>query len=426
MRTFDFRPADTLFCRDARPISAGNSYGRGGNWPLPTVLHGALRTALLRKADCLPKGRERDKTLRGGHSPGKMGTAAFDWLHVHGPFPVRTDGEVFFPMPADLLRTTDDGVDYLKLLPRQKGADDLGWGFLEYVPARFSKPSKEAPPEWVSGSLLKKYLQGLDIEVPAFELWSREHRIGVAIDDASHTALEGKLYGTEHLRLRDDIALRFRVADRPSHRAPNGEEDGLTPDALADSLLQLGGEQRFGSIRPAQSELRFPFAATDGVNVKWLLLTPAVFSQGWLPGWIGGDGAVRLRVIDKEARREFRRRRRQSDWKYQEENDVADTIGARLVAACLGKPRVMSGWDLLQGRDGEPKPTSLAVPAGAVYYFLADNEAEAEKLRSVLQGRCRSDCFGEKGLGLGVCGSWESQLAKDFEISNRTGRIQNA
>jgi hypothetical protein len=43
------------------------------------------------------------------------------------------------------------------------------------------------------------------------------------------------------------------------------------------------------------------------------------------------------------------------------------------------------------------------VPAGAVYYFEAD---EPETLVDYLHGRTRSDELAEKGFGFGVCGTW--------------------
>ena len=67
------------------------------------------------------------------------------------------------------------------------------------------------------------------------------------------------------------------------------------------------------------------------------------------------------------------------------------------------------GFTVAGGWDSEPKPTYLAVPSGSVYYFRAGNQEEAGKLCEVLRGRCRSDFFGEKGLGLGVCGTWSHQ-----------------
>ena len=79
-------------------------------------------------------------------------------------------------------------------------------------------------------------------------------------------------------------------------------------------------------------------------------------------------------------------------------------INARLVAACISKPIHFSGWDL--GEQG-PKPTLVAVPAGSVYYFEADTDEDARALVGALHSRTRSDYFGEKGMGLGYCGTWE-------------------
>jgi hypothetical protein len=94
-------------------------------------------------------------------------------------------------------------------------------------------------------------------------------------------------------------------------------------------------------------------------------------------------------------------------------------IPARLVAAIVPKPLVVTGWALdVEGSERSgAKSTHLAVPAGAVYYFDADSEAGAASLAAVLNwhgadaGRSavrnrRSALLGEKGYGLGVCGSW--------------------
>jgi hypothetical protein len=84
---------------------------------------------------------------------------------------------------------------------------------------------------------------------------------------------------------------------------------------------------------------------------------------------------------------------------------------------------VLTGWSerlhLLEREDAErgPRPTLLAVPAGAVYYFegpdaplLADalawhgSRAENPSRNRIINRR--STLLGEKGFGLGVCGTW--------------------
>jgi hypothetical protein len=68
-------------------------------------------------------------------------------------------------------------------------------------------------------------------------------------------------------------------------------------------------------------------------------------------------------------------------------------------------------------RQHGPRPTLLAVPAGAVYYFEADSPADAARLAAALNWHGstpghvivnrRSTLLGEKGYGLGVCGTWQ-------------------
>jgi CRISPR type III-B/RAMP module-associated protein Cmr3 len=430
MQTFDFIPADTLFCRDGRPLAAGSSFGRGAYWPLPTVLHSALRTALLRAADCLPSGKHVNGTQRKGQLTGKIGTDAFQWLNLRGPFPVDAAGAVYFPVPRDLApgsRAADAAPEYLRLVINGAGVNNLPEP-LTCLVASYAQPSKEELADWVPAAFYSDYLAGRPLPRPQpLQLWDTEHRIGVALEDRTHTSTEGQLYAAEHLRLRPGVKLRFAVSDRPEHKSRSADERGITIAELAKAIVLLGGEQRFGQAMRADVALRLPSAEITGTLVKWVLLTPAIFLHGWRPGWVDEAGRVRLRVVDKEARRELRRRRRDDvNWQYREEDDPLarnseSAIGATLVAACLGKPQAVGGWELLHETDdaqgnrrvtGGGKPTFLAVPSGSVFYFRCDSRDDAVKLATALQGpngRCRSDFFGEKGMGLGVCGIWEHQ-----------------
>ena len=64
------------------------------------------------------------------------------------------------------------------------------------------------------------------------------------------------------------------------------------------------------------------------------------------------------------------------------------------------------------------KSTQLAVPAGAVYYFEAESAEDAANLAAALNWHGKEDnpamiknrrstLMGEKGFGLGVCGTWK-------------------
>ena len=397
LQVFDFIPADTLFCRDQRPLAAGSSFGHGANWPLPTVLHSAIRTALLRLNGSLPARKSQAGRPHKGQER-RVASEAYQWLNLRGPFPVDEDGALFFPIPRDLVPDGDGQVAYLQII-KNPGGNNLP-APLTHLVASSELPTKVKLPEWICAADFHSYLADALTELTAQEpLWDSEHRIGVAIDPATHTAEDGKLYAAEHLRLRDGVKLRFAIS-----ADPHGKEQA----DLGDNILQLGGEQRFGKVTAHGGELPLPSVTITGNRIKWVLLTPAIFAQGWRPGWIGDDGSVKLRVVDKATRADRRRPRYETPgWKYDAANDPAQTISAKLVAACVGKPQVIGGWD------DQPKPTHLAVPSGSVYYFEAANEAEAKKLADALQGRCKSDFFGEKGLGLGVCGVWKEERSHD-------------
>jgi hypothetical protein len=73
---------------------------------------------------------------------------------------------------------------------------------------------------------------------------------------------------------------------------------------------------------------------------------------------------------------------------------------AQLISWCLAKPLTVSGWDVV---DQCAKPTRLAVSAGSVYYFLCENGTTGRMLAERLHWRPRSDFYGEKGCGYGLC-----------------------
>jgi CRISPR type III-B/RAMP module-associated protein Cmr3 len=161
------------------------------------------------------------------------------------------------------------------------------------------------------------------------------------------------------------------------------------PEPLAElALLRFGGEARLARIaRPDAPQPLWEFPPLpqnrQGTRiVAWTLVSPAVFAHGALPGWLRDTrkegtprpvGEVCLRLTKGRA------------W---------------LAGCCAVKPVVFSGWDLA---DAAPNPTQLAVPAGSVYTFVAENADSASELASLLHARPRSDAYGEKGFGYGLC-----------------------
>jgi CRISPR type III-B/RAMP module-associated protein Cmr3 len=403
MNTFELHPLDTLFFRDARPMTAGaGSGGHGAYWPLPTVAHEALRAGLLRLAGELRSGKERS-----GHNRAQIVTEAFRSLHTHGPFPLR-DGILYLPCPADLVEVRDgDHAEWALMSPtaQREGESNLP-AILRPVSAK-GRPGKGTPPEWIRLADFAATLAGRPPARPKDEkeeeLFHVEHRIGIGIEPESGSAKDGALYSAEHLRLAQGVSL-WLAAKLSDVKATENRGKQLTD--LIGASLQLGGEGRV--VRVSESVVKLEIVSPKNVKrIKWVLATHAVFTGGWKPGWVADDGRVMI-AGEESGRRSGESR---GDWRARLKSQKP--IGAKLVAVRCEKPVHFSGWDpFLKDRDGRvtggAKPTLMAVPAGSVYYFEADSEAEGNKLIAALHNRTRSDFLGEKGMGLGFCGTWES------------------
>ena len=434
-------PTDVLFFRDGRPMG-GSSSGHGAAWPLPSVINHAFHAALHR-AD-LPGVHEHRRGRSGDYSETR--DRKFGSLVTAGPFPVCTNGADhtwFFPRPAD---AGDDGRVILA---------PLGSASASSLPApcrhpvvSLIPPSKTTPKAWWSEGLWNEYLgssQRNDLARRPFakkddDFTDTESTYGIGISAETGTVEDGKFYSAHYLRLRDGWRLGV-FATAPD----KGRQDGdLITELLAEDGARIiaGGQQRVCTAafddKPYE-RLPLPLGLVQGFHshagkslVKWVLLTPAVFPAitagtsvkrgterkahpgGWLPTWICPEsGKVLLQTIDA-AERKRRRSLNASGTGYESHPD----IDARLVAAVVPKPIPVTGYALpheAAGRaDGGAKPTHLAVPAGAVYYFettqpgklvAALNWHGSETKPTTIRNR-RSTLFGEKGFGLGVCGTW--------------------
>jgi len=113
----------------------------------------------------------------------------------------------------------------------------------------------------------------------------------------------------------------------------------------------LGGERRLSQISPATAAVARLLVPTDAEKQalralcagQWLALTlatPAVFAQGWRPGWL--DDAL------------------------QGSPPLAPGLRLQLRAAAVPRWQGISGWDLCAHL---PKASRRAVAAGSVYWF---------------------------------------------------------
>lgn len=458
MNTILLQPTDVLFFRDGRPMT-GSLAGHGAAWPMPNVINAAFHAALHRAeldADGSHKLHTHRRGAHGVYAEDAPRDRKFGSLCTAGPFPVKDRTTWFFPRPQDL---QDDALRPALLPADSFDAAHSSLPYpLEYAVASLRPPDKESKAKaWLSQAAYNRYLNGSDPALKDNEARNdadfadTEHTIGIAIDPASGTTGQGeavgRIYSAHYLRLREGWQLGVCVAAEDKDFSHPQHSNDLVKALLNGGRHQIivGGQQRLCSAELlGGSALLLPrgkmngFGKQDGHGgkslVKWVLLSPAVWpaieaevsrninphAGGWLPNWIDSrSGEVLLKVGDtgrreRESREVWRQRVRQQR-----------RIQAKLVAAAVPKPLVVTGWalpdehgEIESERNGGAQSTHLAVPAGAVYYFEADSPAEAAKLAAALnwhgnEGALttiknrRSTLLGEKGFGLGVCGTWE-------------------
>lgn len=411
-------PSDKLFFRDAKPIG-GASVGEGAAWPLPSVFHSAMMSALSNEyPDPIKEGWEsehvnlsRKEKLK--HKDGKeiVSNFRFGGLRTLGIFPVKRarqqDGswkdEIFVPTPADI----EPGGSTMKLIANFAGYSNLP-SPLKYLVANTEAPSKKMVYPWILVEDFEKYLNGERVPEthPNSEFFDSETAPGIAIDPNTGTAEDKKFYQATYLRMKADTSmLAFAECDAKKYDAVSGIDVlGKLFESRKTMLFVIGGQRGMAFMeckreKTALCKITDTLPNVSGNRIKWTLLSPAIFNNGWLPDWIDArTGKVMLKA------RPDKNGKSRKDWRKEIEN--APQIGANLVAARIPKPLVLSGWKLDKDADsagGGPKATRLAVPAGAVYYFECDNADEAKKLVEELHGTVKSSLLGEQGFGLGVC-----------------------
>lgn len=450
MNTILLHPTEVLFFRDGRPMG-GASSGHGAAWPLPSVINHAFHAALHRAGSAFDSAHAHRRGRSGDYTETR--DRKFGSLVTAGPFPVCTNGQDhtwFFPRPLD---AGDSGHPVLR--PFQAGGASSLPEPCKYSVVSSTPPSKDTLKPWWNEVLWNSYLgsgqrnghAGRSILKRDTDFSDTEHHYGIGISPETGSVEEGKFYSAHYLRLRDGWRLGvFAAAPDKEFSHPTYGNDlmrGLLNGSGAEIIA--GGQQRVCTAtldEKAYERLPLPLGKSSGFHhrhgkwlVKWVLLSPALFPEiepgdskrgtkrkphpgGWLPTWTCPDsGRVMLQTVDA-AERKRRRNLNAAGRGYESQPD----INAHLVAAIVGKPVPVTGYALPGSTDpgreeGGAKSTHLAVPAGSVYYFECADEQAAGKLAAALNWHGstpgteiknrRSTLMGEKGFGLGVCGTWE-------------------
>jgi CRISPR-associated protein Cmr3 len=393
-------PLDVLLFRESKPFSAGENLRAMGQFPpTPLPLIGALRNQMLAKLK-VPiheyTQKAKEAVAENEYEPfSKLGRPDdLGPLEMMGPFLV-SEGSIYLPLPKDLLIS-----EKFKGTTFYLHAEENNWP-LQFSPPHCSltlsspKPALEAPEEgYLPGQYLKDYLledpQKLISREPIVE---NEPRLGIQLS-STRTAEFGQIYMVCFSRMGDQSAFLVNLKSR------EGNEKELLP---REGFLALGGESRVAYFRIVEEE-EIPSPLNQEAQeeqkeslidlfagkrrFKILLLTPAIFENGWLPDGVQGTGQT---------------------W------EPIPGVTGTLKAAAVGKPQVVGGWDLVKRF---PRPLMRAVPAGSVYYFEAGEDFDEDKAKLLIEkfhfkglmmkekqkasfpNLCRASGFGLAALGI--------------------------
>jgi CRISPR-associated protein Cmr3 len=368
------RPMDVWLFRDGKPFTAGEDHAAETLFPpSPFTLQGAIRTKVL-----VDKGVNLAEFAKNGERNPDPDVGYGDYfgkLRLRGPLLMRCkDGkwERLIPMPADVVKV---GNRYELLRPNlnlpftTNLPENLPDKSLQLLWARTGERISEAK-GWLPESEWANYLQGQPPSqvVLTEDLFTFEPRFGIAIDADKGTTEEAMLYQARFVRLTKETALWAEV-------------DGVSLNE--GGFLRFGGEGRAAvyealsqqeSLRPL-SQFNF---ASNSKCFKVVLVTPAWFSGGW----------------------------------QQKDGDWSKVFGAsvHLVGAAIPRPLLLGGFDVAKG---VPKPMRTFVPAGAVYFFEADEPVQfpddfafTETPDEVRRQNDNANAWAQIGLGAVLIGVW--------------------
>ena len=369
------QPLDILFLRGNRLFGDAGSYGESHVPPWPSVAAGALRSAFLAQRGIDPvrfaRGQQAVPELGTPQEPGSFALTAFHLARCEDIS--RNKGlEPLFQLPADLLiRKSDDGqktdgeLQVVTMRPCRRPAGIYGSKATRLLPVLPEK--QRGKPErgyWLNVEGWKKYLAGEMIDpkahlVHSSLLWQMETRVGVGLDIGQRRALDGALFSSEGVVMRQPECC----SEHDSRFGVGFLAETVGAGFPQSFPLRLGGDGRAAICR----RMKFSFPQPDyewicrNRRCRMTLTSPGIFPQGWLPaGTTRTDSGLQFNLHG---------------------------VRASLTCAAVPRAEVISGFDIAKGA---PKPAQRVAPCGSVYW-LEDLESTPEALSRLVHEGLWSD-----------------------------------
>ena len=281
------------------------------------------------------------------------------------------DGQIqhYFPMPRDIAKVKGKENDSFYILKPEITVNnntmtDLPFG-LRHV--WFStEEALEAASGFLSEDEMAGYLSGKAPEkiIEANAIYRTEERTGIRKNRSLRSVETGGLYSVDYFRMYEGFGFALEV-----------EGTKLLPES---GIMRLGGDHRSTHYRTCSwkgiDDKLIKDKISKDKHFKLVLLTPAVFKNGWLPE------SISINTL----------------------NGAINGVKVKMTGACVGKPIGIGGFDMAKGM---PKSMNKAVPAGSVYYFdLIDSNVgglfEKMWLKSI------SDERNKEGFGITLIGGF--------------------
>jgi len=366
-RLLSVRGGDPLLFRDGRPFAdeVGALTAQSLPLPLPGTLAGLLRSCL---GSVVPWNWKTD-------GPERARATA-----VAGPL-LCLNGNPVYPTPADALHVGNESNPQVMMLrpaaPKANAGCDLPTGLL---PMEITAEDKPLPGfRFWSQAVMTDWLAGKSVTPDQIGGLPTEERTHAAMCYATGAGEPGKLFRTD--------LVAFEAHGWKNLQKTTDEQWSLLARLTTSETVSLptaspfGGERRLAQIEEVTQTLQWPTcpaavmtALAGKKTVRLVLATPALFQNGWKPGWLGAGLTGRFAGVT-----------------------------LTLKAAVLPRREPVSGWDF--ERAG-PKPVRWMVPAGTVYFFEVEGDAMALAEANWLEPVSDDPQDQRDGYGLALWGCW--------------------
>jgi len=370
---------DTWFFRESRPHDAAGASELNSLFPPPIrTLAGAVRTFMGDAMDidwqtlnCAGSDFDFEQQLGNAEHLGQ--------LQLNGAW-VIYNGQRLYPAPAYLMKKENE----LKRLEIGNAVRcDLGTVRLPQMPEGYIG-YKNLEQHWLTGAGMRACLEGglpkkqqiISLE----DLLGYEPRLGIARDNQHRAVEQGKLYQTQHIRLKAEVGIEINA----KQLAPE-----LVNTLNSSKTIRLGGEGRMASIQANDKYEAFPFSPIKNPEFCLHFITPADFGGDMFP--------EAFNKIEHEG---------ETVWR-----GIINEIEFDIVAAVIGKAHREGGWDM---KNHQPRAVKSYTPAGSTWFCRLTNTEGYKQLNETLHNHCIG-LDTDYGRGHILLGQWP-------ETQNNKGR----